>query len=102
MSYNMTNPAINLTLAVLDPNNSTLTTRPLQFASVSYDPSLAGNTIYLVIFLLLLLAQCGFGIHSRTWGYFGSLFGGLLLEIIGYAARIQMHYNLFLANPFLM
>ena len=30
------------------------------------------------------------------------MFGGLILEIIGYVARVQMHYNPFLSSSFLM
>ena len=88
--------------AFLDVNLCTLDTCPLEFAQVHYDPSLAGNALYLAIFAFLLLVQTFLGIRYRLWGYFGSMFGGLLLEIVGYAARVTMHYNPFLANPFLM
>lgn len=30
------------------------------------------------------------------------MLGGLLLEIVGYVGRVQMHFNPFLANPFLI
>ncbi|KAI9720726.1 MAG: hypothetical protein M1828_005606 [Chrysothrix sp. TS-e1954] len=80
----------------------TLQTCPLSLADVQYIPSLAGNTLYLTIFVILLIVQCFLGVSYRTWGFLGSLFAGLTLEVIGYVGRVQMHYNDWLYNPFLM
>ncbi|KAL8937355.1 MAG: hypothetical protein Q9211_003730, partial [Gyalolechia sp. 1 TL-2023] len=94
-------PNFNLTLL----NNTdlcTLETCPLSLATVDYVPSLAGNVIYLSLFALLLLAQILFGVKWRTWTFAGSMFGGLVLEVAGYAARVQMHDNPFDSNPFLL
>lgn len=85
-----------------DPSLCTLQTCPLDWASVHYVPTLAGNALYLAILSLVLVVQIFFGIRFRTWSFLGAVFGGEVLEIIGYAARIQMHYNPFLSNPFLM
>ncbi|CAG8217508.1 unnamed protein product [Penicillium nalgiovense] len=41
------------------------------------------------------------GIRYRTWSYLAGLFGGLVLEIIGYAGRLQMQYNPFRFDPYL-
>ena len=104
MSLNLTSLG-NLTAANLtdfDINDCTLSICPIAYAQVHYDPSLAGNALYLAIFALLLFVHVFFGIRYRTWGFFGSIVGGLVLEIIGYAARVQMHFNPFLSNPFLM
>ena len=104
MSFNLTSSG-NLTtgnLTDFDVNDCTLSTCPIAYAQVQYDPSLAGNALYLAIFTALLFVHILCGIRYRTWGFFGSLVGGLILEIIGYAARVQMHFNPFLANPFLM
>jgi len=95
MSANITSPDFN-------PELCTLHTCPIQYAQIGYVPTLAGNSLYLAIFALLLFFQVLIGIRYRNWGYLASLVGGLILEIIGYAARIQMHFNPFLANPFLM
>ncbi|CAI7661537.1 uncharacterized protein N7487_010811 [Penicillium crustosum] len=85
-----------------DPSDyCTLAICPLSEAHVEYVPSLAGNAFYLAVFAVLLVAQVVLGIRYRTWGYLGGLFGGLVLEIIGYAGRLQMHYNPFLFNPYL-
>lgn len=91
----------NLTLL----NNTdlcTLETCPLSLAQVHYVPSLGGNAFYLALFALLLLLQLAFGFRFRTWSFTGSMFGGLVLEVIGYAARVQMHDNPFKSDPFLM
>jgi len=85
-----------------NPSLCTLDTCPLELAQVRYDPTLAGNALYLSIFALLLCIHIFLGIRYRTWGYFGAMFGGLVLEIVGYGARVKMHYNPFLSDPFLM
>ena len=89
-------------LAFSDPSLCTLQTCDLADATVTYFPSLGGNAFFLAIFALLLVVHFGLGIYYRTWGYMVGLCGGLVLEVIGYAARIQMHYNPWLSNPFLM
>ncbi|KAJ5216412.1 RTA1-domain-containing protein [Penicillium cinerascens] len=85
-----------------DPSDyCTLDICPLTEAYVYYVPSLPGNAFYLALFAILLVAQLGLGIRYRTWGYLAGLVGGLVLEIIGYAGRLQMHYNPFRFNPYL-
>lgn len=79
----------------------TLQTCSLLQAHFTYLPNMAGNILYTTIFGILLILQIGFGVRYKTWGYLGGMFGGLLLEIIGYAARVQMHSNPFLKPPFL-
>ncbi|KAJ5138295.1 uncharacterized protein N7515_003143 [Penicillium bovifimosum] len=79
----------------------TLDLCPITEAYVYYVPSLAGNAIFVAIFALLLVAQIVLGIRYRTWAYLAGLFGGLVLEVIGYAGRIQMHYNPFRFDPYL-
>ncbi|CAI7572993.1 unnamed protein product [Penicillium glandicola] len=85
-----------------DPSDyCTLDICPITEAYVYYVPSLAGNAFYLAIFTILLVFQLVLGIRYRTWGYLAGLFGGLVLEIIGYAGRLQMHYNPFRFDPYL-
>lgn len=91
----------NLTL-LNDTDLCTLKTCPLSLANVDYLPNLGGNAFYLALFSLLLILQLGFGFYFRTWSYTGAVFGGLLLEILGYVSRVQMHYNPFKSDPFLM
>jgi len=67
---------------------------------MSYIPTLAGNAFFLGMFGLALLCQCILGIRYRTWGYLFGMFGGLVLEILGYVSRIQLHYNVFSQHKF--
>lgn len=89
-----------------DPNFSveqcTLSTCPLIYGQVQYQPSIGGNAFYVSVFALALICQIFFGIRYRTWGFMVGLFSGLVLEIVGYAARLQMHYNPFKEGPFIM
>jgi hypothetical protein len=87
---------------ILNPDLCTLQTCPIQLAHVQYIPTLAGNALYLAIFGLALILQLLFGISNRTWGFLAAMLGGLILEIIGYTARLQMHSNPFAKSPFLM
>jgi hypothetical protein len=80
----------------------TLDTCPIEDAQVRYVPTLYGNSFYIAIFAVLLGAQIYQGIRYRTWTFMGAMFGGLVLEITGYVGRIQMHYNPFLSDPFLL
>ncbi|KAI9731475.1 MAG: hypothetical protein M1835_003523, partial [Candelina submexicana] len=80
----------------------TLQTCTLGQAHFGYVPSLAGNALYLSIFALLIFTQLGLGVLYRTWGFAVGMFFGLVLEVIGYIARIQMHFNPFTKDPFLM
>ena len=91
----------NMTL-VNNTDLCTFQTCPLSLANFDYVPTLGGNVLYATIFGMALIAQLFFTIRYKTWGYGVAMFGGLLLEIIGYAARIQMHFNPFTSNPFLM
>lgn len=80
----------------------TLSLCPLDYAFVRYDPSLGGNIFYAILFGVLLLAQLALGIRYRTWSFMGSMCGGLVLEVVGYAGRVLMHYDPFSNNNFLM
>lgn len=85
-----------------DPSRyCTLDRCPITEAYVFYIPSLAGNAFFLALFALLLVIQGIFGVRYRTWGYLAGLAGGLVLEVVGYAGRIQMHDNPFKFTPFL-
>ncbi|KAF4233516.1 hypothetical protein CNMCM8980_010235 [Aspergillus fumigatiaffinis] len=85
-----------------DPSDyCTLDICPITEAYVYYVPSLAGNAFYLALFVVLLAAQAVLVVRYRTWGYFAGLFGGLVLEIIGYLGRIQLHNNPFRFDPYL-
>ncbi|EFY94485.2 RTA-like protein [Metarhizium robertsii ARSEF 23] len=74
----------------------------LSYAQVQYQPSESGNLTYLIIFAVLLLAQSVLGIIYRTWGFSIAMVLGLVLEVIGYVGRLQMHNDPFKMDPFLI
>jgi len=71
-------------------NVCTLSTCPLECAQVTYIPSLAGNALYVAIFVLLLIAQIVLGVKYKTWGFLVGMTSGLVLEVIGYIGRIML------------
>ena len=83
-------------------NNCTLSTCPIALAEVEYDPSLGGNAFYAAIFSILLLIQIFLGVTYRTWGFLAGSVEGLVLKVVGYAGRIQLHFNPFHKNPFVL
>lgn len=95
----MSTVACNYTILQQD---CTLATCCLNQATVNYIPTLAGNITYTAIFGLLLAAQLGLCLRYRTWTFTIGMVFGLTCEILGYAGRIWMHYNIFNMNPFLV
>ncbi|KAJ8062703.1 hypothetical protein OCU04_009223 [Sclerotinia nivalis] len=91
----------NVTL-LMNPHLCTLDTCDLSLSSFEYLPNVAGNTIYAVLFGIFFIAQLGLGIKFKTWGYMVAMMFGLILEIIGYIARILIHNSPFDNNYFLM
>jgi hypothetical protein len=93
--------AMSSNVPEFDSDLCTLSTCGLEYANFTYIPSLAGNITYLALFVLFIGAQTVLSVRYKTWGFFVGMFGGLALEIIGYAGRVQLHYNPFPFNPFL-
>jgi hypothetical protein len=92
--------ALNGTL--INRSDCTIDTCSIVYAQVSYVPSLGGNAAYLLLFAVILIAQIGVSTAYRTWGFLVGLFGGLVLEILGYLGRILLHKNQFDFNAFLL
>ncbi|KAH7410088.1 parasitic phase-specific protein PSP-1 [Phaeosphaeria sp. MPI-PUGE-AT-0046c] len=85
------------------PNaNCTLELCPVSWNVFGYLPSLAANGTFIGIFGLLLLVQLVQGTWFRTWGHTACVGAGSILQVIGYAGRIQLHSNPFSFNAFLM
>ena len=84
------------------PNLCTLETCDLTMANFMYIPTLPGNAVVAAVFGLCVIAQLAIGIKHKTWGYMGAMVLGLILEIIGYVARILLHNNPFNGDNFLM
>ncbi|KAL4973819.1 sphingoid long-chain base transporter [Aspergillus desertorum] len=80
----------------------TVQTCPLSLAHTSYLPNLGGNGFYLALFALLVPVQVAVGIRKRTWSFMAGTICGLLLEVLGYVARIKMKSNPFSDRWFTM
>lgn len=93
-------PSLNGT--IIPYSQCSIDTCSLSYAQVQYQPSESGNLAYLIIFAAVLFAQSVLGIIYRTWGFSISMVLGLVLEVIGYVGRVQMHNDPFKMDPFLM
>ncbi|KAI8675829.1 hypothetical protein NCS57_00485400 [Fusarium keratoplasticum] len=54
---------------------------------------LGGNLFFLIAFSIVLPFQIYFGIRYKTWGFLFGMFCALVLEILGYASRVGLHYG---------
>ncbi|KAH8678488.1 putative RTA1 domain protein [Xylariales sp. PMI_506] len=66
---------------------------PVSATTYGYYPNLAGNTVLLVAFGLLFVAQVAIGLRRRVYSYSAVLAAGCLMEMLGYAGRVMMHAN---------
>ncbi|KAM5341394.1 hypothetical protein ACJ41O_014425 [Fusarium nematophilum] len=71
----------------------TLDTCPLSEAIIAYQPNIAGKASFAAVFGVLLLVQMGLGIRHKTWSYLVTMVLGLILEVVGYVGRIQLHHH---------
>lgn len=69
---------------------------------VHYQPTLFGNVFYLDIFAALLIIHIIQLVRWNAWSFSFCMFSGLALEVVGYLGRVQMHYDPFASNPFLV
>ncbi|KAM0550760.1 hypothetical protein ACHAPJ_008825 [Fusarium lateritium] len=56
-------------------------------------PNLGANIFYLACHALLIVLQTYWGVRHKTWGYLFGMFCGHAFEIVGFAARIRMHFG---------
>ena len=93
----------NLTL-LINQRDCNLSTCDFTLAAFDYRASLAGNTLYTVIFGIYLFLNIFLGIRYKTWGYMVAMVTGLAGEIIGYIGRILLWQNPFdpTGNDFLV
>ncbi|KAI0482494.1 RTA1-domain-containing protein [Xylariaceae sp. FL0804] len=66
---------------------------PVSATVLGYYPNLGINTFFSAGFALCLVGLLVTGIWKRTWGYSAALTAGCMLELAGYVARVQLHYN---------
>jgi hypothetical protein len=87
---------------IMDPRPCTLDTCPIENAYIHYQPTIPGNSIYLALFGILLIAQLIQSFFFRMWGFAGAMAAGLTLEVAGYIGRILQHGNPFSFDYFLL
>jgi hypothetical protein len=95
-------PYANCNLTIIDVNQCTFDTCCLAQSSFLYRPSYGGNLFFAILFGVFIVPQLSLGIFYRTWGYMVGTDIGLILELIGYISRIQLHNNPWSQNGFLM
>lgn len=70
------------------------TTSPNIVASLFFTPLPVPNVVFLSIFATLLLVHAVLAIlFWRFYGYAIGMLGGLLLELLGYVAKVQLSHN---------
>ncbi|CAI6333310.1 unnamed protein product [Periconia digitata] len=74
----------------------------MDYAMLRYRPSIAGNSIYLVCFVILLAAHLFFGVRKKTYKYCGVVCLGIVGEIAGYVGRLMLYNNPYNMDNFLM
>ena len=72
-----------------------------QWGFVHYQPSIAGNALFLAIFVVLAGCQLYLAIRYKTGAMAVTMLLGLVTEILGYIARILLHTDPFDRNYFL-
>ncbi|KFA71175.1 hypothetical protein S40288_04692 [Stachybotrys chartarum IBT 40288] len=55
------------------------------------DYTLEGNAFFAAAYGVLLPPQIYLGVKYKTWGFLFGMFAGLLLEILAYVGRVQLH-----------
>ncbi len=95
-------PYANCNFSLNTTEFCTLDTCCLAQSSFLYIPNYGANMFFAVFFALFIIPHIGLGIWFRTWGFMVGMVIGLILEVLGYVSRVQLHDNPFANNPFLL
>ncbi|UKZ54993.1 hypothetical protein TrVGV298_008809 [Trichoderma virens] len=83
--------------------NGTSHIPPNGIGALSFTPMLAPNAIFVTVFTILLIIQLVLTV--RFWRYYGyaiGMLGGLLLELLGYVAKVQLSHSRTNKNGYIM
>lgn len=83
--------------------NNTSQIPPNGIGAVSFTPLLAPNALFVTFFIILFIIQII--LTARFWRFYGyaiGMLGGLLLELLGYAAKVQLSHNRANKNGYIM
>ncbi|PSK51723.1 hypothetical protein B9Z65_2990 [Elsinoe australis] len=75
--------------------NCTLALCPIQASLYQYRPSLAANTILLILFFIAGLLHLYRGLRWREWSFTACMVIGCICEVLGYGGRIMLWQNPF-------
>lgn len=76
---------------------------PNGVGALSFTPVLVPNVVFLVLFIALFVCQIALTVKFwRFYGYAIGMLGGLLLELLGYAAKVQLSKNRMDKNGYIM
>ena len=82
--------------------NCTLQTCDVSTGVYKYRPSLAANTVFLVLFGISMVVHILQGFRWKTWAFLFAMFWGCVSEMIGYGGRIILWQNPFSFPGFLI
>lgn len=93
----------NLIPIMNSTSNSTSQTPSNGIGAVSFTPLLAPNALFVTLFTILFIIQIILTVRFwRFYGYAIGMLGGLLLELLGYAAKVQLSHNRANKNGYIM
>jgi hypothetical protein len=83
--------------------NGTNQISPNDIGALSFKPLLAPNAIFVTVFIIIFLIQII--LTTRFWRFYGyaiGMLGGLLLELLGYVAKVQLSHSRANKNGYIM
>ncbi|KAH8671574.1 RTA1 like protein-domain-containing protein [Xylariales sp. PMI_506] len=89
-------------MTTIDTSSCTLSTCPISETSLGYVPNFGGNIFFVAWFAILTISQLVICTRHKTWSYLFGQFCGLILEAVGYGARVQLSRNPFASGPFIL
>lgn len=79
----------------------TLQTCPLSEGIITYQPNIGANALLAALFGIMLLLQSALCFRYKTWSFLVSMACGLILEVVGYVGRVQLHNDPFSFSNFI-
>ncbi|KAK1725858.1 putative RTA1 domain protein [Colletotrichum acutatum] len=86
----------------MDISDCTLSTCPVSLSRIGFLPNLGGNAFMVAWFGIILVAQIVLAIRYKTWSYLVGQACGLVLEVVGYVARIRLRDDPFNNQTFIV
>ncbi|ROT36015.1 hypothetical protein SODALDRAFT_362878 [Sodiomyces alkalinus F11] len=73
--------------------NCTLDLCPIHWSVYRYRPQLGVNALFITMYSFLLICHFVSGYRWRSWWFTACMVAGCLVQIIGYAGRVELWYN---------